>query len=186
MAKERFPFREEFEPVVNVGENLRLLPLDEAKGGRYVRVLYIEALPFLNHNFGAIPAGGIPAADWIALHMDDSELGQFRIVPLVNDLTIDNLTQPRAQPRWVTRNSNWQSLFEVADPQTNPLMEKYHLNEIFQFEDDGLWVTVMSVGGVPAGNVGVYGFRYVFETLDKKPTVYTPIPVRGYRTVVRE
>ena len=105
---------------------------------------------------------------------------------MVDDFTIDLLAQPRAQPRWVTRNANWQSLYEVADPQTNPLMEKYHLNEIYQHEDDGLWVTPVSVAGVAAGWVGCYGFRYVFERLEKKPTVFTPIPVQGYRTIVRE
>ena len=186
--KERFPFKEEFEPVVNVGENLQLLPLkDEKTGFKYVKVLYIESLPFLEHDFGAI-AAGVPTAqiEFNQLYMDDNEIGQFRVIPVVDDVFITNLAQPRAQPRWTTRNSAWRSLYEIADPRNNPLMEKYHLNEIFQHEDDGLWVILQSVGGVAVSTVACYGFRYVFERLEKKPTVFTPVPVRGYRTVVRE
>lgn len=186
--KERFPFKEEFEPVVNIGENLQLLPLkDEKTGFKYVRVLYIESLPFLEHDFGVIAAGVVtPQTNFTELHMIDNELGQFRVIPLVDDLFITTLAQPKAQYRWVTKNSSWQSLYEIDDPRNNPMMEKYHLNEIFQHEDDGLWMQLTTVGGLAASPVGCYGFRYVFERLEKKPTVFTPIPVRGYRTVVRE
>jgi len=181
--KERFVFKEEFEPVVNIGENVQLFPLKDKKTGyKYAKVVYIESLPFLLHNFGVIAAGAVAEVEFTQLYMDDNEFGQFRVIPLVDDFTLNQLAQPRASRRWVTRNSNWQSLYEIADPRTNPMMEKYHLNEIFQHEDDGLWVIPSSVGGVAAGNIGCYGFRYVFEVLEKIPTVFTPIPVRGYRS----
>lgn len=185
--KERFAFKEEFEPVVNIGENVQLFPLkDDKTGVKYVKVLYIESLPFLLHDFGAVAAGAVAQVEFVELYLDDNEFGQFRVVPLVDDLTIDQLAQPRVNRRWVTRNSNWQSLYEFADPRMNPMIEKYHLNEIFQHEDDGLFVVPSSVGGLAVSTVGCYGFRYVFEKLETKPTVFTPIPVRGYRTVVRE
>lgn len=181
--KERFAFKEEFEPVVNIGEIVQLFPLkDKETGWKYVKVLYIEALPLLQHDFGVIAAGAVAQVEFIELYMDADEFGQFRVVPVVDDFTLDQLAQPRANRRWVTQNSNWQSLFEVADPRNNPLMEKYHLNEIFQHEDDGLWVVPSSVGGLAVSTIACYGFRYVFEVLKKKPTVFTPIPVRGYRS----
>ena len=180
--KERFPFKEGFEPIVNVGENLCLLPLqDKNTGLKYVKVLYIEALPFHITNFGVIAAGVTGDTEYTNLYVEDNEIGQFRIVPLVDDLFITYLAQPRANRRWVTKNATWQSLYEIGDPRDNPLMEKYHLNEIFQHEDDGMWIQLTSVGGVAAGNIGEYGFRYVFEKLDERPTVFTPIPVGGYR-----
>ena len=185
--KERFPFKEGFEPVVNVGENLCLLPIkDEDTGLKYVKVLYIESLPFYAHDFGVVGVGESAETSFAELHMDDNELGHFRLVPLVDDLIITHLAQPKAQRRWVTKNTSWESLYELADPRNNPMMEKYHLNEIFQHEDDGLWVRVTSVAGVAAGDhLGCYGFRYVFERLSRKPTVFTPIPVQGYRAVVK-
>ena len=186
--KERFAFKEEFEPVVNVGENVLFLGIKEKDTGlKYGKILYIEALPLLVHDFGVIAAGvPTPQTEFIELYLDDNEFGQFRVIPIVDDVLISNLAQPRANPRWITRNSAWTSLFEIADPRNNPMMEKYHLNEIFQHEDDGLWVILTSVGGVAVSTVACYGFRYVYETLTKTPTVFTPIPVRGYRTTIRE
>jgi len=185
--KERFAFKEEFEPVVNIGENVQLFPLKNKKTEwKYVKVLYIESLPFLLHNFGVIAAGAVAQVEFTQLYMDDNEFGQFRVIPLVDDLTLNQLDQPRASRRWVTRNSNWQSLYEFADPRMNPMMEKFHLNEIFQHENDGLWVVPSSIAGVANGLFGCYGFRYVFEKLDVKPAVFTPIPVRGYRTTIKE
>jgi len=152
-------------------------------GFKYVRVLYIEALPFYPHDFGVIAAGETAEIEFSALYMDGNELGHFRLVPLVDDLIITHLAQPKASRRWVTKNTSWESLYEFADPRNNPMMEKYHLNEIFQHQDDGLYVRLTSVGGVAAGDqLGCYGYRYVFEKLTAKPTVYTPIPVQGYRT----
>ena len=182
--KERFPFKEGFEPVVNVGENLCLLPIKEtATGFKYVKVLYIEALPFLEHDFGAVVAGVESAElEFDELYMNDNELGHFRVIPLVDDLIISHLAQPKATRRWVTKNSSWESLYEIGDPRNNPMMEKYHLNELYQHQDDGLWIRLTSVGGVAAGEIGCYGFRYVFEMLTTKPTVFTPVPVQGYRT----
>lgn len=185
--KERFPFKEGFEPVVNVGENLKLLPLkDTLTGVKYVRVLYIEALPFYSHDFGVLAAGESAEIEFTEMYMDDNELAQLRLVPLVDDVIITHLAQPKAQRRWVTKNTTWESLYEIGDPRNNPMMEKYHLNEIFQHEDDGLFVKLTSVVGVAVSTVGCYGFRFVFEKLEKRPTVFTPIPVEGYRAVVRE
>lgn len=182
--KERFPFKEEFEPVVNMGENLQLLPLKSNKTGElYAKVLYIESLPYMEHDFGAIGVGVTTAQiSFAELHMGDHELGQFRIIPVVDDVLIAELAQPKAMRRWVTKNSSWTSLAEWADPRNNPLMEKYHLDEIFQYEDDGIWVRLSSVGGVAVSTIGCYGFRYCLEILDRKPTVFTPVPVRGFRS----
>jgi len=186
--RERFAFNENFEPVVNVGENVQFLGVKEKlTGAKYARVLYIESLPLLIHDFGAI-AAGVPTdqIQFEELYLSDNEFGQFRFVPVVDDVIISNLAQPRANPRWITKNAAWTGLYEIADPMNNPMMEKYHLNEIFQHEDDGLWVRLTSVGGVAVSTVACYGFRYVYETLTEKPTVFTPVPVRGFRTVIKE
>ena len=186
--KERFPFKEEFEPVVNVGENLQLLPLtNKETGALYVKVMYIEALPYHERDFGAIGAGVTTAETELNdVYMADGELGQFRFVVVDDDVYIVHFAQPRAVRRWVTKNTSWESLAEFPDARTNPMMEKYSLHEFFQKDDDRVYVRVYSVGGVAVSRIGLYGFRYVYEKLTVRPTVFTPIPVRGFQGVVKE
>ena len=185
--KERFAFKEEFEPVVNIGENLQLIPKKKTGTGElYVKVLYVEALPYFERDFGALAAGVTAPIEFTQLYMEDGEVGQFRIIPVVDNLLITELAQPRAQRRWATKNASWTSLAEWADPRNNPLMEKYHLDEIFQYEDTGLWVTLTAAAILAASRIGCYGFRYVVEELKQKPTVFTPIPVEGFRSKISE
>ena len=182
--RERFAFKEEFEPVVNVGEILHPLPMQGKDMDKlYVKVLYIEALPYHERDFGPIGAGlTTGVTELIDVYMDDNELGQFRFVVVDDDVEIFWFAQPQASRRWVTENTQWGSLAEWADPRNNPMMEKYHLHEFFQWEDDRCWVDLTTVGGVAASRIGFYGFRYVVEVLDKVPTVYTSIPVHGFRS----
>ena len=109
--KERFPFREGFEPIVNVGENLCLLPLtDTATVKKYVKVIYIESLPFLEHDFGAVVAGvESDEIEFEELHMNDSELGHFRILPIKTS----SLLRPIAAIIFV---NNWPALPMNANP----------------------------------------------------------------------
>ncbi len=182
--KERFAFKEAFEPVVNVGENLHLNPLSsKGTGELYVRVKYIEALPYTERDFGAI-AAGVPLGitELIECYMEDNELGQFRFVIVDDDVVMSHFAQPQASRRWVTENTQWESLVEWADPRNNPMMEKYHLHEFYQWEDDKCWIDLTSVGGVAVSRVGFYGYRFVIEKLAKKPTVFTSVPVHGYRS----
>lgn len=182
--KERFAFKEAFEPVVNVGENLHLNPLIAKDTGKlYVKVGYIEALPYTEIDLGAI-AAGVPLGitELITCYMDDNELGQFRFVVVDDDVVISEFRQPQASSRWVTENTQWESLVEWADPRNNPMMEHYHLHEFFQWQDDRCWINATSVGGVAVSRVGFYGFRFVVEKLKKKPTVFTSVPVHGHRS----
>lgn len=176
--KERFPFREQFEPVVNVGENVELLPLSK---NQYVKVDYIEPLPRLEIQLPALVAGVETADTEITqLYMENGEFAQFRILPVDPDVFITFFAQPRAQRHWATKNSVWQSIADFADPRMNPAVEKYNLNEFFQLEDEGLWMRFLSILGSPTPRIEVYGFRYCFSTLKDKPALITPIPVWAY------
>ena len=168
------PFREVFEPVVRVKENLELIPEDHPKHG-YYKVLYIEQLPEFIHDFGSIAGEGSVADVKVEnIYMPDSELAQYRFHP-IDDLEI-KIKQPSGISRFKTKHK-----WLAVTSRTHQQAPKMYLSEFFVIEDEGVYFTVTNPAKstTKKSRVKFFGWRFVLEKLAEKPDRYTPIPVGG-------
>jgi len=165
-------YREVFEPVVNVGEFLKLLPL---KTGNFARVIYIDPAPYTEKDFGAITAG-TPLTDKevTELYQEDTVIGHFRMEP-VDKVWITGLKQSKGRPKWTSKKTSFK-LVSIQDPVTPPP----NLGEIFQYKDTGLFLSLDAPANVATSKIAFYGWLLTIEILETEPDVYTPIPVMGY------
>ena len=169
------PFRDvAFEPVVRVAENLELLPEDHPKHG-YYKVLYVEQLPEVFHDFGTISAErSVDDKEVTSLYMPDGELAQYRFHP-IDDLEV-KIKQPSGLSRFVTKHK-----WLAVTSRTHQQAPKMNPSEIFVIEDEGVYFTVKNPAKseTKKSRVKFFGWRFVLEKLVEKPDRYTPIPVGG-------
>ncbi len=190
MGVDRRVYVEKFEPVVQPHEFLQTFPKIH-----YYEVQAVYTLPLLPVDICDNLTGHLnsPLAFNVAtgrfelpdIYLDDLELGQFRFIPR-EDFAITWMAKPLARPYYTAKNQTWQVPTYYVDPRTNVANEYLHLNEIFQFEDTGMFAqaTCYNVLGLIAAHLDFFGFRFILRELKLsdipkgiRPTV---IPTEGY------
>ena len=165
-----YSFRVEFEPVALVDENILFVPERKA-----YKVEFVEPLPILVKDFGAITAGQyLDDQKLDILEMSANELAQVRFAPL-DDVEIE-VKQPRALRRFTTKTKT--AKIDVRIWQLDPTLKS---TEIFVFENELPYFKITNPTGynLPTSRVLFVGFRYILQPLDKIPEKYTVVPVRG-------
>lgn len=173
--------KKEFEPVVRIEENVKLL----VPGGEvYGKVVYLEPIqPFV------IDLGGLPAAtptQWPAigaskelneLELGEREFGQWRLLVL-DDILLE-VKLPAAVGRFVKKSGATQvSRLSLARDQ---------FTEVYTYRDTVPTVVPLNPNfyNMDMARLMITGYRYVIEPLDRPPRDYTVIPVRGVATTER-
>lgn len=173
------PFRERFEPIVLIGENLHLMPDD-----KYYRVVFLEGLPLIEHDFGATSSGDeLRNQEITEIYLGDNELGQYRM------MVVDNLKvyvkQPSGIGKWLTRNG--QAYLIDYSTYSQAFSESLQLTEFYQWEDTPFIVDVTATAdNTTASRLWFFGYRYVLEELKEVPQVATTVWTQGYRPPVRK
>jgi len=161
-------FVKDLEPIAKVDENVQLIG-----GGSVVfaRIVYIEPLPSIRHDFGSLSAGSSTSpTEFTELRMPEDELGQFRLAPL------DNITFQVNQKRSTQRFATQQTVSSIEAS-----VFRDNLSEIFVLELDAPFLTVTNPTSstLPKTRVVASGFRYQLDRLVGKPAKFTTVPVAG-------
>lgn len=172
-------YKREFEPIVRIGENVKLILPGKPV---YGRVEYVEQIQPFIVNLGSIPAAN--PTQWPAigvsrelheLDLGGSEFGQWRLA-LLDDFMLD-VDLPSATGRFVRRGgSTFVSRLSVLRDQ---------FTEIYTYGRDYVpKVTPLNPNFYPLdmARLLVAGYRYVIEVLPTIPHEYTVIPVAGRQT----
>ena len=162
-------FRKDFEPVVNIGDVIKILGLEKTKD-KFYEVTWIEPAPMVIKDFGALTSGdesGNALVD--GLKLDDSELGQWRLT-IVDNIYIKSLRIGGINkiPLWSTKNSRGYP---------DRTIEYLNMLEFWTFEDIDVYMNVVAKEDLATSEVMFYGFIYSVEEYPHRPDVYTRIPV---------
>jgi hypothetical protein len=163
---DRYPFKKDFEPVVNVGEALKLMPIE-----KFFTPIFIEPIPMIEKNFGSFTAGETRTVELDFLYMPRNELGQFRFVP-VDNIVVKTFKQPR-YPKWITKNTS--GILTQSTDYINALTENLQLTEFFQFEETKAFLDLYAPSNLSTSRIRFYGYRLVLEELKEEPKVYTVV-----------
>lgn len=159
------PFKEDFEPLVRIGENIAV-PTTTGEYEFY-RVKHIEPVQpvIIPVDLQAYQRNAEKTLE--ELKLNDNEAGQWRLWVL--DYAAVKMNYPRSTRRWTTKGQGTQA---------TPLsMAKENVLEFYTHEDD---VPVLYLDN-PLGEdqtvrVAVWGFKYVLEKLEETPKEYTVFP----------
>jgi len=165
-------FREIFEPIVKVRENIRLLPV-----GTFWEVLFVEPLHPIEYDFGSINAGASTGDTEITdLYMREGELAQYRVI-LLDDITI-TVKQPKAKTRYATE----EKVTEIS-PFSHQIFKTMHPNEIFIFEDEKCYFVAKNPTRYnrDVNRVRFIGWKFVLKSI-AQPEKWTDIPIEGYES----
>jgi hypothetical protein len=164
-----------FEPVAKVGDNLWLLPGDHPKSG-YYRVLFVEPIFEIQHDFGTLAAGGsVEDVEIEDLYMADNELAQYRL-QLLDDFKV-KVKQPLAKTRFGTDKL----ITEITAFSQQLAQPELHRNEIFVIEDEKVLFTATNPTKYTSvkNRMRAFGYRYVLEKLPAPVTPFTAVNVGG-------
>jgi hypothetical protein len=170
-------YREVFEPIAQVDQNLYVFAPSRPKIHGYYRVLFVEPTLEIVHDFGALAAQGDTGdVEVTELYMDDDNCANYRIYPL--DDVVVGAKQPKALQRWTTKEASGyldQMHGQVAGK------DHRHMTEVFVWEDEKLFFVVANPLYYPAkkSRVLFQGYRYSVEKLKEKPRQYAFFPVEG-------
>jgi len=155
----------QFQPIVQIGENLHLMPVN-----KYFTVEFIEGIPMIDKDFGAISAGDTKKDQELTfLYMPRNELAQWRFVPIDN-VQVTRFVQPR-NPKWITRDTSGK-LIRALD-YANPIVETLQLTEFFQFEETKAFIDIYAPSAVSTSVIRFYGYRYMLREIPKPPIFTT-------------
>jgi len=170
---------EKFEPVVRIGENVKLIGSSE-EDVIYGKVVFIEPIQEIIINLGSLnaaDANNYPTPgteyDLDELKMGADEFAQYRIYVL-DDFLLE-IKHPAAVSRFNTKTG------PTKLPTVARLFGKDNFAEIFIYEDEVPKVRPYSIlfKSLDVARIKVMGFRYVIEKLESEPKEYTAIPVAG-------
>lgn len=174
-------YKEAFEPIVRIGENVKLALMESVKFGR---VRYVEPIQPQIIDLGPIPAPSTPAEipkpgssrELTELNLGDMEFGQWRIV-LLDDILLE-VNIPAAVGKFITKAR------KTLVSRASNILSGSHFTEVYTYKDTVPTVVPYNPGfyAVASSRILVHGFRYVFEELDEEPREYTTIPVVGVPT----
>ena len=167
------PYKEEFEPIVRIGEYIAIPK--RAKEYVFYEVTYIEPIQPI------IIAQSLDAneedkeRELEELELADNEVGQWRLIPL--DYVEIKLSSPRAAAKWVTRATTT-SATPTSKKQENFL-------EFYTIKDEVPTAYLTNpVSEAQVVRLLVWGFKYSVKKLDYEPTDYTVLPVYSSTYVV--
>lgn len=171
-------FATEFEPVAYPGENILLLPTKEA-----YRVEFVEQIPIIEKDFGALDAGAETASTKVTeLELDNLQLGQYRMY-IVDNIAITEFRQPFGAGRFLVKNVVPQidSTFQSID-----FTKLSQFTEFYVFEDDVPYVKVKNLdtaNAITNSRIKFFGWKYYLTKLPRIPESYKTVPVAGYSMV---
>ncbi|MBU1349300.1 hypothetical protein KJ781_04505 [Patescibacteria group bacterium] len=165
----------EFTPVVQIGERVFLL----APVNKCFEVEWIENLPKLDKDFGAIGAGGSTGvAEVTEVYMREDELGQFRFVPTTAGVKVVGHWSPRGARMWGTDTATFE-LSDIVDYSDEPV-KALQATEFFQHEDKKRFMQLYSSDAVSASLVRFYGYAFKLREIPaKEPYLRIPIQARA-------
>ena len=148
------------------------------------QVVWVRPLPYAEKDFGVIAAADqTDEIEVDTVYLDDGEIGQYRVVPVTEDVYLTYLAQPKARPQWVGKNTSFGGVRVEDTIRMNVMVQTFNLNEFYQFADTKLYMKAGSVGGVAASIIGFFGFGLVLsDPMKEVPAGVrpTPIPIEGY------
>jgi len=164
--------RKAFEPVVEIGQNIRLVPED-----KFYEVKFIGGIPWIEKDFGSVSAGSTSGLTEVStIYVRDGYLAQYRFFPKTDGLRIEQFKQPRAATRWALKvaSAKLPDIATYADPH----VEDLQTTEFFQFQDKSVFMDVKNTTGSDMSETLVWfeGFLYKLKKLEKKPERFTVIP----------
>jgi hypothetical protein len=165
--RERYAFKREFEPIADVDDIIRLMPIN-----RFYSIVYAEPIPKIDLDFGPFTAGQTKTDQELTdLYMPSMELAQYRFVP-IDDVWVIAFYQPRKRPKWITKATGGQ-LTRALD-YLDPVSENLQLTEFFVFEDGKTFVDLYAPSALTTSRIRFYGFRFVLEAAPARPAFKVP------------
>ena len=168
-------FTLEFEPVVQIGDIVKLIPKPEPEI-EFWEIVWIEAVPEVIKDFGSISASTEKELTKVTeLELNKREFGQWRI-ELLDDIEI---TEIRYGGKTVTPMWSLKSGLGKLSARAMNLM-----TEFFTWEDKEIWFKVKNPTKYSISTSRVLFRGYVFQVKPymAKPPAYTRIPL-GSRKV---
>ena len=173
------PFKKEFEPVVRIGENVKLLLPNN--GELYGRVTYYEQIQPQVIDLGSIgastpttwPQTGSPKK-LEEIELGDREFGQWRMM-LLDDFLIE-FNIPAATGKFVVKSG------KTYISRLSAIKE--NLLEFFTYKDVVPTLVPLNPNffDMEVARIMVFGWRFIIEKLERPPESYTVIPITGKPT----
>lgn len=162
----------ENKPVVSEGQTLKVLPVEDYG---YYRVNYVEALPEIVIDFGALTAGSTTTTDTelSKLYVQDGEIAQYEM-QVLDDIEL-TLKQPKSSTRFAAKNSS--CVISKLNQQANG---PRNMSKIYVVEDDAAYMSVKNPTNytTPVARVRFVGWRFK-ATKISAIAPYTAIPAKG-------
>ena len=164
-----------FTPVVQIGERVLLLT---SEGDIPARVTWIEPIPWIEIDFGAITAGNTTdEREMEELYVEDNEFAQYRMRILTDNVVLWRHACPKAVVYYATKEEYPYvppaSTYDAIDA-----LKRDQLTEFFQYKDTKRFIQLKNIGttGVTESKVAFFGYIFQFEKLPKAEKPYTVIP----------
>jgi len=171
---DRTAFSWHFEPVVQIDEKVLILTNTDRIPAR---VTWIEPVPYLEKDFGAIAAGGTTDETEVEeVYVEDGEFAQWRMTILTGNVILYKHSCPRATPYYVLKKTEGQLIDNSS--YSYEAIKRLQLTEFYQYQDLGRYMVLKNIGGsnVTESKVAFFGYVFQFEELDRIEKPYTAIP----------
>lgn len=164
----------QFDPVVQIGErvllitNTRRIPAE---------VTWIEPVPYLEKDFGAITAGtNCDETEVDEVYVEDGEFAQWRMAVLTSDVILYRHSCPRATPYYVLKKS--EGYLPDSTAYAYESAKRWQLTEFYQYQDLSRYMILRNNGSgdVTSSKVAFIGYVFQFDELDRMEKPYTGIP----------
>lgn len=166
----------DFEPVVQIGERVLLIT---PQGRIPAEVTYIEAIPWVEIDFGSLdPGEESEARELEELYVDENEFAQWRVVVITDNLKIVEHKCPAAAVYYTTKKGAVGEIPDYSTLSTYEPLKNLQLTEFFQYKDTKRYMKVQNVGTstLTESKVAFFGYVFVFEKLPREEKPYTAIP----------
>lgn len=176
------PYKESFEPVVRINDNVKLILTD---GIIYGRVTYLEQIePIIidlaeSSPLPAVSSSTTPIAPGNQYELSDIELGENEFgqwrMKLLDDFLLEMRLPPAVTKHVVRSGSTYLSMLISNIP---------NMGDFFTYKDKVPTVIPYNIRfeTMDMARIMVYGFRYIIERIHEEPENYTSIPVPGKPT----
>ena len=173
---DRTIFSNYFTPVVQIGEKVLLMTVD---GYKFGKVTWIEPIPFIEVDFGALDPGATSdEREMTELYVEDNEFAQYRFVIETDNVVLVRHSCPRAVVYYATKNA-----YPVVPPASSygliEPIKRFQLTEFYQYKDTSRFMQVQNIGAsaTPEAKLAFFGYLFEFEEIPGKPEKpYTVIP----------
>ena len=165
------PFKEEFEPIVRVGENIAIPK--SATEREYYQVTYVEPVQPIIIGVSLTASEQKHEYELKEVELEDNEAGQWRMEVL--DLVNVGMNYPAAAAKWTTKSS-----LTYASP-----LSGENFLEFYTHKDDvpTLYLT-NPITEAQTVRIMVWGFKYALKKLDYEPSEYTVFPAYSKAHVI--